>query len=40
MYRVLGMSYLVLKVFLLVLVEIGFFPIVCGWWLDICSLVR
>lgn len=25
--------------FLLVLVEIGFFPLLCGWWLDICSLV-
>ena len=21
------------------LVEIGLFPLVCGWWLDICSLV-
>ena len=21
------------------LVEIGLFPVVCGWWLDICSLV-
>lgn len=39
MYRILGMCYLVLKVFLLVLTEIGFFPIICGWWLDICSLV-
>ncbi|MCP9260373.1 E3 ubiquitin-protein ligase MARCH6 [Dirofilaria immitis] len=37
-YRILGMCYLVLKVFLLVLTEIGFFPIICGWWLDICSL--
>lgn len=37
-YRFLGLMYLVLKVFLLVLVEIGFFPVVCGWWLDICSL--
>ncbi|VDN01821.1 unnamed protein product [Thelazia callipaeda] len=37
-YRILGMSYLILKVFLLVLTEIGFFPIICGWWLDICSL--
>ncbi|VDK77170.1 unnamed protein product [Litomosoides sigmodontis] len=38
MYRILGMCYLVLKVFLLVLTEVGFFPIICGWWLDICSL--
>ena len=21
------------------LVEIGLFPLVCGWWLDVCSLV-
>lgn len=20
--------------------EIGLFPLICGWWLDICSLVR
>ncbi|VDK49891.1 unnamed protein product [Anisakis simplex] len=38
MYRLLGMCYLVVKVFLLVLIELGFFPIICGWWLDICSL--
>ncbi|VDK57761.1 unnamed protein product, partial [Gongylonema pulchrum] len=38
MYRLLGMCYLVLKVFLLVLTEIGFFPVLCGCWLDICSL--
>eukprot|EP00058_Branchiostoma_floridae_P026802 XP_002612293.1 hypothetical protein BRAFLDRAFT_80099 [Branchiostoma floridae] len=24
---------------LLVVLEIGVFPLVCGWWLDICSLV-
>lgn len=28
------------KVSLLVVVEIGVFPLICGWWLDICSLVR
>lgn len=39
LYRILGICYLALKVFLLVLTEIGFFPILCGWWLDICSLV-
>ncbi|PIO57538.1 hypothetical protein TELCIR_21048, partial [Teladorsagia circumcincta] len=38
-YRVLGICFLVLKVFLLVLVEIGFFPIICGCWMDLCSLV-
>eukprot|EP00058_Branchiostoma_floridae_P019098 XP_002604587.1 hypothetical protein BRAFLDRAFT_92810 [Branchiostoma floridae] len=27
------------KVSLLVVLEIGVFPLVCGWWLDICSLV-
>nr|CDJ90099.1 Zinc finger domain containing protein [Haemonchus contortus] len=37
-YRVLGICFLVLKVFLLVLVEIGFFPIICGCWMDLCSL--
>ncbi|GMR52789.1 hypothetical protein PMAYCL1PPCAC_22984, partial [Pristionchus mayeri] len=34
----LGVVYLSLKVFMLVLVEIGFFPVLCGCWLDICSL--
>lgn len=28
-----------IKVSLLVVVEIGVFPLICGWWLDICSLV-
>lgn len=27
------------QVSLLVVVEIGVFPLICGWWLDICSLV-
>ncbi|KAM9575993.1 E3 ubiquitin-protein ligase MARCHF6 isoform 10-T12 [Guaruba guarouba] len=26
------------RVSLLVVVEIGVFPLICGWWLDICSL--
>uniref|UniRef100_A0A9J7XFZ8 RING-type E3 ubiquitin transferase n=1 Tax=Cyprinus carpio carpio TaxID=630221 RepID=A0A9J7XFZ8_CYPCA len=26
------------QVSLLVVVEIGVFPLICGWWLDICSL--
>ncbi|TKR93793.1 hypothetical protein L596_008188 [Steinernema carpocapsae] len=38
LFRFLGTSYLVLKVFLLVILEIGMFPLMCGWWLDICSL--
>lgn len=28
------------QVSLLVVMEIGLFPLICGWWLDICSLVR
>lgn len=27
------------QVSLLVVMEIGLFPLICGWWLDICSLV-
>lgn len=38
--RILGLCYLVVKVSLLAVIEIGVFPLVCGWWLDICSLVR
>jgi len=36
--RVLGLCYVVVKVSLLTVAEIGVFPVVCGWWLDICSL--
>nr|CAH7717769.1 unnamed protein product [Callosobruchus chinensis] len=36
--RVLGLCYVVVKVSLLSVVEIGIIPLVCGWWLDICSL--
>ncbi|XP_064640503.1 E3 ubiquitin-protein ligase MARCHF6-like [Lineus longissimus] len=36
--RILGLCYVVVKVSLLVVVEIGIFPLICGWWLDICSL--
>ncbi|CAC5415073.1 MARCH6 [Mytilus coruscus] len=36
--RVLGLCYIVVKVMLLVVIEIGVFPLICGWWLDICSL--
>lgn len=28
-----------MQVSLLVVMEIGLFPLICGWWLDICSLV-
>jgi len=36
--RVFGFCYVVVKVSLLVIVEIGISPLICGWWLDICSL--
>jgi len=36
--RVFGFCYVVVKVSLLVIVEIGVSPLICGWWLDICSL--
>uniref|UniRef100_A0A3Q2CI59 E3 ubiquitin-protein ligase MARCHF6 n=1 Tax=Cyprinodon variegatus TaxID=28743 RepID=A0A3Q2CI59_CYPVA len=36
--RLLGVCYIVVKVSLLVVMEIGLFPLICGWWLDICSL--
>uniref|UniRef100_A0A914HHT7 RING-type E3 ubiquitin transferase n=1 Tax=Globodera rostochiensis TaxID=31243 RepID=A0A914HHT7_GLORO len=38
LYTAAGMFCLMLKVFLLVIVEVVFFPILCGWWLDVCSL--
>uniref|UniRef100_A0A3P8X694 E3 ubiquitin-protein ligase MARCHF6 n=1 Tax=Cynoglossus semilaevis TaxID=244447 RepID=A0A3P8X694_CYNSE len=36
--QLLGVCYIVVKVSLLVVMEIGLFPLICGWWLDICSL--
>ncbi|XP_063703166.1 E3 ubiquitin-protein ligase MARCHF6 [Culicoides brevitarsis] len=36
--RVLGLCYIVVKVSLLSVVEIGILPLGCGVWLDICSL--
>lgn len=36
--RLLGLCYVVVKVSLLSVLEIGVFPLVCGGWLDICSL--
>lgn len=36
--RFLGICYVIVKVSLLILCELGVFPLVCGWWLDICSL--
>ncbi len=29
---------MVVKVSLLLVIEIVAFPVICGWWLDICSL--
>ncbi|XP_032669226.1 E3 ubiquitin-protein ligase MARCH6 isoform X2 [Odontomachus brunneus] len=36
--RILGLCYVIVKVSLLSVVEIGVLPLVYGWWLDICSL--
>ena len=36
--RFLGLCYVTVKVSLLSVFELGIFPLVCGWWLDICSL--
>lgn len=36
--RILGLCYIFIKVSLLSVVEIGLLPLICGWWLDICSL--
>lgn len=36
--RILGLCYVIVKVSLLSVVEIGVLPLICGWWLDICSL--
>lgn len=37
--KLLGLSYVAVKVALLFIFEIGIFPLVFGWWFDICSLV-
>ena len=36
--RIFGLCYVVVKVALLLVIEIVAFPVICGWWLDICSL--
>jgi E3 ubiquitin-protein ligase MARCH6 len=36
--RIIGLCYIVIKVSILSVVEIGVLPLICGWWLDICSL--
>ena len=35
----IGFSYVALKVGLILSVEAGIFPLLCGWWMDICSFV-
>lgn len=36
--KVIGLCYIVIKVALLVVFEICVFPLICGVWLDVCSL--
>ena len=36
---VLGVIYLALKICLLLFLEAGIFPLLCGWWIDICAFV-
>lgn len=36
--RLFGLCYMVVKVSLLSVFEIGLFPLIFGWWFDICSL--
>ena len=36
--KIIGLCYIVIKVVLLIAVEICVFPLICGFWLDLCSL--
>lgn len=36
--KIVGLSYIVIKVALLVIFEICVFPLICGVWLDVCAL--
>ncbi|CAG0910109.1 unnamed protein product, partial [Cyprideis torosa] len=36
--RLFGLGYVVIKVAILSVCEIGLFPVLCGWWIDVCSL--
>lgn len=38
MRRLLGISYIVVKVTVVLMAEMGLLPLMCGWWLDMCSL--
>ena len=36
--RLMGLCYVVVKVSLLLVIEIVAFPVICGYWIDVCSL--
>lgn len=36
--RLIGLCYVVVKVALLLVIEIVAFPVMCGYWIDLCSL--
>ncbi len=36
--KIIGLCYIIIKVGLLVVIEICLFPLICGIWLDLCSL--
>ena len=36
---ILGVMYVAIKVGLILAVEAGIFPLLCGWWIDICAFV-
>jgi E3 ubiquitin-protein ligase MARCH6 len=35
---ILGVTYVAIKVGMILAVEAGVFPLMCGWWIDICAL--
>jgi E3 ubiquitin-protein ligase MARCH6 len=36
--RLAGIGYVIVKVALLLVIEILAFPVICGYWIDVCSL--
>lgn len=36
---ILGVTYVAIKVGMILAVEAGIFPLMCGWWIDICAFV-
>jgi E3 ubiquitin-protein ligase MARCH6 len=36
--KIIGLCYIIIKVGLLVVIELCIFPLICGIWLDVCSL--